>query len=382
MKRMKRVIATATLLLLLSADSIRAELEGSIAVGEEGLHVLYEYDNDQYLIQVDPTDGTVTGYWDADRLSDRYLIGTFPDGVMFRSMYDRLYRYKLPSTHGEELELVWEIIADGLDRLFTNELLYRARRGNVIEVYSLDSGEQLEQFPVNADRFWGFSDAGFYGTSDGGDELAYFDLSGEQRWSVDLERVSFDLVFPIEGYVLLANKQTHELFCIDDEGVKLWRQEYPWKYVPFETTGHYDDRLTVMRAGDTAVFAHMDAASFISLESGEIVAATAPGFSRVPAAMSGSVLIKISAIENYRRYGGPGDAIELFDLSNLSIAHLVLTPEPIIDDPRPAPAVDPDGETLYLPLLEDRIIGINVADGSIALDATIELFADDEEGSW
>jgi hypothetical protein len=379
---MKQRIAMAALVVLFCAGSAWADLDGGLAVGPDGLYVRYDYDNDTYILELDPADGSVTGYWDADRLSGRYPVGTIDGDVIFKNEYDRFYRYALPNIDGEELELVWEFSADGLDRLLTDAHLYRARRGNTVEVYALDTGEMMDEIDIDAEDFWGFSGDGFYATRDDDEELVYFDLSGEEVWTTDLERINYDVVFPIDGYVLLADKQGRELFCINDEGEKLWRQRYPWTYVPFDTTRSYDDRLTVMRAGDHAVFANMSATAFVDLETGDVAASTAPGFAEIPAVVSADTFVKISVIENYSRYAGPGDAVELFDLQELSINHLLLTPEPIVDRPRPTPAVDAERGILYLPLLEDRLIGVDIEAGSIVLDVTVELFSEDEEAAW
>lgn len=129
------------------------------------------------------------------------------------------------------------------------------------------------------------------------------------------------------------------------------------------------------------VFADENLSVFVSLDDGEVAASTAPGISDIPHHVHGSTFAKVTAIDSYNRYGGPGDVVELFDLDELRIAALVTTPVPIIDDPRPVPAVSDDG-IMYLPLEENRLVGIDLTSGETVLDVTIELFPDEGDGAW
>jgi len=92
-------------------------------------------------------------------------------------------------------------------------------------------------------------------------------------------------------------------------------------------------------------------------------------------------VVKVTATRNYNRYGGPGETVELFDLESRALESLVETPAPIVDSPRPVPTLDEDAGVLYLPLEDNRIIGIDLGDGRTLLDAQIELFSEEEEGA-
>jgi len=121
--------------------------------------------------------------------------------------------------------------------------------------------------------------------------------------------------------------------------------------------------------------------TLIAPQTGDILATSAPGIGAVPPQIHESTLVKVTATRNYNRYGGPGETVELFDLESRALESLVETPAPIVDSPRPMPTLDQAAGVLYLPLEDNRIIGIDVGDGRTLLDAQIELFSEEEEGA-
>lgn len=379
---MTKRLVTAVLIATFCTFAAWAELSGSVVIGDDGLFTYYKYDGDTYLLKLDPEDGSIARYWDARDLRSYDLFGVVEDDLLLRGSYERIYRFELPDADGDEPQQLWRIGLDGVGRLTTGNRAYAAQSDETVDAYSFDDGEKLEEFAFDAEDFLGFADEGFYAARDDGDELVYFDLTGAEQWVADIERISFDAVYPISGCILLADEDNRELFCIDDEGNKLWRHQYPWSYLPIVPTWGYSANWhTVERVGDYVVFADEDMSVFVSLENGDVAANTAPGIAEVPHAFYGSTFAKITVIDSYNRYGGPGDAVELFDIDELRMEALLMTPAPVVDDPRPVPTVS-DAGVMYLPLEGDRLIGIDLDSGETVLDVTVELFDDEEGESW
>lgn len=358
----------------LSASFSFGEITGNIITAEHGLMTFLRENEKNYLIRFDPENGEVKQYWYAEEFYRYDLVKATGDAILLwegGNYRDSLYRYSLPAEAGINPESEWRIYGIDEDFVFDGTTLHTAGDNNTsIITYSLQTGKELSKYSMEKEKYCGLHENGFYTISEDRKLLLSYDLEANRKWEVNIERISYDFVRPMEGYVLLVNVSTREVFCIDAEGNKLWRQQYPELYVNFGKT--------FLKAGETILIADENYTTYIKQDSGEILVTTAPGIGEIPVLLSGPLLVKIPVISSYYRYGPLANPVEIFDTSTLRYRALLTTPESIVEIRNFTPSLDKENRLLFLPLRQNRVIGIDITTGQIARDFTITLFDDDE----
>ncbi len=374
---MKRLI-TGVILIIFTTVFCAADITGNILVSEKhGLLTFFEEGDDNYIVSIDPESGEVNQYWDADSFYQNNLLRTIDNDIILRSRGssysgNTIYRYTLPEDSESDPERLWKINGVSPESVYTENVLYTIYRNRTVITYSLETGEEISRYSPEDGQCLGFHAGGFYTNRDDNETLVSHDFEANQIWEADIERITFDYIRFVDGYILLINLSTREVFCIDDEGNKLWRQQYPDLYVNFAEIYY--------RVGGTIVIADRNYTTYIDAGDGHIILNTGPGIEKMSAVVFEDLLIKVPSLSNYYSYGPPGNPVEIFDTKAMQYRGLIMTPEKLAESEYISPAIHHGNRLIFLPLQQNRLTGIDIDSGEITRDFTIILFEDDS--SW